>query len=127
MTHIETTCKEEKDARNDFKDIEKGDPVVADEALEKTVRDLLALRHKMDEDALEASKMKAAIMKAMGHRDTLKSKDGTLLVSWNQGSTKSTVDYKGLLAKYKVKVSNEDLKAFTTTKVGSRVFNLELD
>lgn len=129
MKHIDTTSEEEKKARNDYKELKASEkPVVADEKLEATVRELLALRHKMDEDELQASKLKAIIMNAMKHSAELKSaKDGTLLVSWREGSTKSSVDYKGLLKKLKVKVSDEDLKAFTTVKKASRTFNIELD
>lgn len=125
MKHIDTVCKDEKKARNDYAKAETDTNTVADEALEATVRKLLALRHKMDEDELEASKMKAVIMKAMKKSDTLKSKDGTLLVTWRQGSSKKTVDYKSIFKKYKV--TKEDIEANTTTKIGSRAFVLELD
>jgi len=125
MTHIETTCEEEKKARKDFKEVKPGDPKVADEKLEATVRELLALRRKMDEDELKASKLKAVIMNAMQNTDTLKSKSGVVLVSWTQGNAKNNVDYKGLLKKYKV--TDEDIAAFTTVKVGSRVFSVEIN
>ena len=124
MTHIKTTCPEETKAKDEFKQV-GAKPVIADESLEATVRELLALYRKMDEDALKASQLKAVIMNAMKDSDTLKTKSGLVLVSWTSGNTKSSVDYKGLLKKYKV--TDEDIAAFTTTKVGSRVFSVEIN
>ena len=123
MNHIVTTCEEETKARESYKKVEPGDPVVADDELEATVKKLLALRHKMDDDMLEASKMKAVIMAAMKGSDTLKNKAGVTIATWVAGNVSKKVDYKGLLKKYKV--AKEDIEAFTTTSVGSRVFSLE--
>jgi len=122
MKHIDTTCEEETKARADYKDVEPGE-VVADEKLEATVRELLALRHKMDDDALAASRMKAVIMNAMKKKDTLKSKSGVVLATWVLGSESKTVDYKAVFKKYKVK--QEDIDANTKIKRASRTFSIE--
>jgi hypothetical protein len=122
MKHIETTCEEETKARSDYKDVEPGE-VVADDKLEATVRELLALRHKMDEDALAASRMKAVIMNAMKKKDTLKSKSGVVLATWVLGNESKTVDYKAVFKKYKVK--QEDIDANTKIKRASRTFSIE--
>lgn len=125
MKHIDTTSAEEKQARKEYAEVKPGLPVVADEKTEATVRELLALRHRIDEEELQASKLKAELMNAMGGAALMKSKDGTRLVSWGVGATKKVVDYKALLAKYNV--TDEDVAAHTTQKTGSRVFSIELD
>lgn len=123
MKHIDTTCAEEKQARKKFAEVHTGETVVAEEGIEKVVRDLLDLRHKMDEDALKASTMKASIMAYMKNADTLKGKDGTVLAKWVAGNINRDVDYKGILMKYAV--SQEDVDAFTKERRGSRVFSIE--
>ena len=122
MEHIKTTCDEETKARADYKEVEPGE-VVADEQIEGTVRELLALRHKMDEDALAASRMKAIIMNAMKNKDTLKSKSGVVLATWTLGSESKSVDYKAIFKKYKV--TKEDIEANTKLKRASRTFSIE--
>ena len=126
MKHIETTCEEEKKARREFAH-PKADakPVVATDEQKAKILELLALRHKMDQDALRASAMKAEIMNMMGFSDSMVDNDGTKLVSWVEGSTKKSVDYAGLFKKYGVK--DEDVAAYTKTKVGTRTFSIELD
>lgn len=123
MNHIDTKCEEEKKARKDFADVKPGDPVVADDNLEATVRELLALRHKMDEDELQASRLKAVIMNAMGHADTLKNKKGAVLATWILGSENKNVNYAAIFKKYKV--TAEDIEANTKYKRASRTFSIE--
>ena len=123
MEHIDTVCAEEKKARKDFKEVKPGAPAVADEKLEARVRELLALRHKMDEDALAASRMKAEIMNAMKNSDTLVGKSGVVLARWTAGSTKKTIDYAALMKLYKV--AQADIDANTSTKTASRTFSIE--
>ena len=122
MKHIDTVSSEETKARADYKDVEPGE-VVADEKLEVTVRGLLALRHKMDEDALAASRMKAVIMNAMKKKDTLKSKSGVVLATWVIGNGSKSIDYQAIFKKYKVK--QEDIDANTKFKRASRTFSIE--
>lgn len=122
MKHIDTTCKEETKARANYKDVEPGE-VVADEKLEAAVRELLALRHKMDEDALAASRLKAIIMDAMKKKDTLKSKSGVVLATWVLGNESKSIDYQAIFKKYQVK--QEDIDANTKFKRASRTFSIE--
>lgn len=123
MKHIETTSPEEKKARKDYAEPKDGKPVIADEKLEATVKELLNLRHKMDLDALRASQLKGIIMNAMGHMQILQNKSGKVLVTWLPGKEKADIDYSGLCAKYKV--TKEDMDAYTKIKKSSRVFSIE--
>lgn len=122
MKHINTKCAEEAKARKDYA-VEKPGTVVADEKLEAAVRELLALRHKIDEDELSASRLKAVIMNAMKHSCTLKSKSGALLATWTAGAPKKDIDYASILKKYNV--TQADIDANTRFKPGSRVFSIE--
>lgn len=123
MEHIDTVCEEEKKARKEYAEVKAGDPVVADEGLEATVRELLALRHKMDEDALQASRLKAVIMNAMKNSDILVGNGGTVLARWVAGSVKKSVDYATIFKLYKV--AQEDIDANTNVKRASRTFSVE--
>ena len=122
MKHIETKCAEEKAARKKFAEVKPG-VAIADERLEATVRELLALRHKMDDDELAASKLKAVIMAAMGNSSELKNKDGLLLATWAEGSRKKEIDYAWIFKRYKV--TDEDIASATTFKATSRKFEIE--
>ena len=122
MNHIKTKSEEEEKARKDYATVKKGE-VVADEKLEATVRELLALRHKMDDDELAASKLKAIIMNAMKHSDTLKSKSGVLLATWMAGSLKRKINYDAIFKKYKV--AQADIDANTKYTADSRKFEIE--
>ena len=123
MKHIVTKCAEETKARDKYKSVEAGDAVIADEKLEALVRELLAFRHKMDEDELRASQMKAVIMSAMKERDTLKSKSGVKLATWTISSRKKT-NYAAIFKKYNVKQSDIDANTKYET---SRVFEIDPD
>ena len=123
MEHIDTKSEEEKKARNDYQVAVKGDVVIADDKVEATVHELLDLRHKMDEDALKASKLKAIIMNAMKSAEQLKNKKGLLLATWTSGRISKTVDYKKIFVKYGV--SDEDIKANTKESRSSRNFSIE--
>lgn len=123
MEHIDTKSEEEKKARNDYQVAVKGDVAIADDKVEATVRELLDLRHKMDEDALKASKLKAVIMNAMKSAEQLKNKEGLLLATWASGRISKTVDYKKIFVKYGV--SDEDIKANTKESRSSRNFSIE--
>ena len=123
MNHIDTKCAEEKKAREEFAEVAAGEQSVASEEVEKAVRDLLALRHKMDEDELASSRLKAVIMNAMKNSERLVRADGTLLATWLAGARKKVIDYKAIMEKYLVK--NEDIEANTTYKSGSRIFSIE--
>ena len=126
MKHIDTTSEEERKARKEYANPKPDEkPVVATDELRTKILELLALRHKMDEDALKASAMKAYIMNAMKFADAIVDKDGTALVSWVEGPTKKTVDYAGLFKKYGV--TDEDVASYTKTKIGTRTFSIELD
>ena len=123
MKHIKTTCDEETKARAEYATIEPG-VVVADDKIEALVRRLLDLRKKMDEDALEKSKMMATIMNVMKNKAELKSKDGTTLVTWSQGNSKQVVNYDGLFQKFGI--APDDVAEFTSYKSGSRTFDIKL-
>ena len=123
MKHIQTKCAEEDGARKKYKEVEAGSVMVADENLEATVRELLALRHKMDDDELKASKMKAVIMNAMAKKETLKSKSGVTLATWVLGSEKKKTNYEAIFKKYKVKA--EDIAANTKYERASRTFEID--
>lgn len=121
MRHIDTKSSGENDARVKYANAKDGAIVASDELAEK-VSVLLALRHKMDEDELRKSQLMGEIMEEMKASTVLKNKDGNVIVIWKAASMKSTVDYKGLLKKYKVTAA--DLSAFTKKKLGARTFEL---
>lgn len=121
MKHIETKSNGENEARVKYAEAKEG-TVVASDALAEKVAELLALRHKMDEDELRKSQLMGDIMEEMKTATVLKNKEGDVIVNWKVASMKSTVDYKGLLKKYKV--TAEDLAAFTKKKMGARTFEL---
>ena len=123
MKHIVTKCAEENAARKAFKDVKPEAVVEADEKLEATVRELLALRHKMDEDELKASQMKAVIMNAMKDGETLKSKKGVVLATWVQGAEKKKVDYAAIFKLWKVPAGV--VEAHTKYERASRTFEID--
>ena len=123
MEHIDTVCAEEKKARSAFSKVVEQKPVVATDEQRARVVELLALRHKMDEDELRASVMKAEIMNIMKTADKLVDKDGTVLATWVAGDQKRSVDYAGLLKE--LKVAKEVVEKFTKIKTSSRKFSLE--
>ncbi len=123
MKHIDTTCAEETKARSDYSTTKIGQIAEADDKIEATVRELLALRHKMDEDALNASKLKALIMVFMKNAETLKSKSGTVLATWVPGSQKKEINYQAIMKKYGV--TQADIDANTKYKKASRTFSIE--
>ena len=125
MKHIVTKCAEEDKARNQYKNVKAESAVEADKELEAVVRELLALRHKMDDDELKASQMKAVIMEAMKEHELLKAKDGTVLAKWSLGSVKKQVNYEAILKKYKV--TPQDLEANTKFGRASRTFEIDPD
>lgn len=121
MTHINTKSEAETNARVKYAEA-KPSVMVADDALAAKVAELLALRKKMDEDELRKSQLMGEIMEHMKTSTVLKNKDGVVIVTWKEASSKSKVDYKGLCKLYKV--SAADYKAYTTTSVGARTFEL---
>lgn len=125
MKHIVTKCAEEDKARKQYKDVKAESAVEADKELETMVRELLALRHKMDDDELKASQMKAVIMEAMKEHELLKAKDGTVLAKWSLGSVKKQVNYDAIFKKYKV--TPQDLEANTKFGRASRTFEIDPD
>ena len=125
MKHIVTKCAEEDKARKQYQNVKAESAVEADKELEAIVRELLALRHKMDDDELKASQMKAVIMKAMKEHELLKAKDGTVLAKWSLGSVKRQVNYDVIFKKYKV--TPQDLEANTKFGRASRTFEIDPD
>jgi len=121
MNHIVTKSEIETKARVKYAEA-KPSVMVADDALAKKVADLLALRKKMDEDELRKSQMMGEIMEQMKKATVLKNKHGVVIATWREASSKSKIDYKGLCKLYNV--SKEDVKAYTTTSLGARTFEL---
>ena len=121
MKHIVTKSEIETKARADYA-YAKPAVMTADKKLGDKVAELLALRHKMDEDELRKSQLMGEIMCAMKTATILKNEDGAVIVTWKEAVEKATVDYKGLCKKYKV--SSKDYNAYTTTKLGARTFEL---
>lgn len=125
MNHIKTVHEEEAAAKASFANVAVvRENVEADENVEAAARKLHDLMVKADEDELEMSRLRGVIMKSMGNRDILVGKDGTILCKWTNGNATRKVEWKGLCAKYKV--SDEDIKIFTTVSTGARRFSMEL-
>ena len=121
MIHIETKSEAETEARKKYANANDSVVVASDELAEK-VSELLALRHKIDEDELLKSKKMAEIMEAMKESTVLKDKEGKVIVTWKKASIKSKINYKELLKKLKVK--KEDIAAFTKLETGARTFEI---
>ena len=121
MIHIETKSAAETDARKKYANANDSVAVASDELAAK-VADLLALRHKMDEDELLKSKKMAEIMEEMKEATVLKDKDGNVIVTWKKASVKAKINYKGLLKKLNAKES--DIAAFTKFETGARTFEI---
>lgn len=121
MKHINTKSEKETNARVKYANAKQG-VMQADEKLAAKVAELLALRHKMDDDELRKSQLMGEIMDEMKTSTVLKDKDGKVIVTWKEANTKASVNYAGLLKKYKV--TNEDIIAFTKTSMGARTFEL---
>lgn len=121
MIHIETKSAAETDARKKYANANDS-VVVANDELAAKVAELLALRHKMDEDELLKSKKMAEIMEEMKEATVLKDKDGKIIVTWKKASVKAKINYKGLLKK--LKATDEDIAAFTKTEAGARTFEI---
>ena len=121
MIHIETKSEAETEARKKYANANDSVVVASDELAEK-VSELLALRHKIDEDELLKSKKMAEIMEAMKESTVLKDKEGKVIVTWKKASIKSKINYKGLLKK--LKVNKEDIAAFTKLETGARTFEI---
>ena len=121
MIHIETKSAAETEARKKYANANDSVAVASDELAAK-VADLLALRHKMDEDELLKSKKMAEIMEEMKEATVLKDKDGKVIVTWKKASVKAKINYKGLLKKLKAKES--DIAAFTKFETGARTFEI---
>lgn len=121
MKHIVTKSEIETKARADYAHA-KPAVMTADKKLADKVAELLQLRKKMDEDELRKSQLMGEIMCAMKTATVLKNEDGAVIVTWKEASEKATVDYKGLCKLYKV--SADDYKVHTTTKLGARTFEL---
>ena len=121
MKHINTKSEKETNARVKYAEAKNAVMTASDELASK-VAELLTLRHKMDKDELRKSELMGEIMDAMKTSTVLKDKDGKVIVTWKEASTKSSVNYSGLLKKYKV--TNADIIAFTKTSMGARTFEL---
>lgn len=125
MKHISTTHEGEAQAKADYAEIHEGEPVVADATAEQAAHDLLKVLKEIDENELEASRLRGILMNAMKHSSTLKSKDGTILCTWKEGNITNKVDYKGLFKLYGVKAT--DIVKFTKQSQGARRFSIELE
>lgn len=123
MKHMKTSSEEEANAKKAYTKVENT-AVVADDKTEEKAKELLRTLVQIDELKLQASRLTGALMNAMKNSDTLKSKDGNVIAYWTVGNTTKSVDYEGLMAKYGV--TAEDIKKYTTEKVGSRRFSLEI-
>lgn len=121
MTHIETKSAAETEARRKYANADGSTAVAGDELAEK-VADLLALRHKMDEDELRKSQMMGEIMEEMKEATVLKDKDGKIIVTWKKASVKRKCNYEGLLKK--LKATAADIAAFTKLETGARTFEI---
>lgn len=125
MKHINTTSEAEKKAKKDYTAVVPGKSVDADEKAEACVRELFEVLKKIDDLQLRASELRGDIMDAMEDGAQLKGRDGKILCTWIAGNVSKSVDYAGIFKKYKV--TDEDIKAFTTFKQGARKFTVELD
>ena len=125
MKHIATTSEAEKNAKKEYTKVKEGTSVEADARIEENAYELFSVLKQIDQLQLRASELKGEIMAAMKDGAQLKSRTGKTLVTWLAGSMSKSIDYDGIFKKYKV--TDEDIKAFTTFKQGSRKFTLELD
>lgn len=125
MKHIATTSEAEKNAKKEYTKVKEGTSVEADARIEENAYELFSVLKQIDQLQLRASELKGEIMAAMKDGAQLKSRTGKILVTWLAGSMSKSIDYDGIFKKYKV--TDEDIKAFTTFKQGSRKFTLELD
>ena len=125
MKHIATTSEAEKNAKKEYTKVKEGTSVEADARAEENAYELFSVLKQIDQLQLRASELKGEIMAAMKDGAQLKSRTGKILVTWLAGSMSKSVDYDGIFKKYKV--TDEDIKAFTTFKQGARKFTLELD
>lgn len=125
MKHIATTSEAEKNAKKEYTKVKEGTSVEADARIEENAYELFSILKQIDQLQLRASELKGEIMAAMKDGAQLKSRTGKILVTWLAGSMSKSIDYDGIFKKYKV--TDEDIKAFTTFKQGSRKFTLELD
>lgn len=123
MKHMKTSSEEETKAKKAYTKVENT-AVVADDEIEEKAKELLRTLVKIDELKLQASRLTGALMNAMKNSDTLKSADGKILAYWTEGNTTKSVDYDGLMIKYGV--TAKDIADYTTEKVGSRRFSLEI-
>lgn len=125
MKHIATTSEAEKKAKKEYTKVKEGTSVEADARTEECAYELFNVLKQIDQLQLRASELKGEIMAAMKDGAQLKGKTGKILVTWIAGSMSKSIDYDGIFKKYKV--TNEDIKAFTTMKQSARKFTLELD
>lgn len=125
MKHIATTSEAEKNAKKEYTKVKEGTSVEADARIEENAYELFEVLKQIDQLQLRASELKGEIMAAMKDGAQLKSRTGKILVTWIAGSMSKSIDYAGIFKKYKV--TDEDIKAFTTMKQGARKFTLELD
>lgn len=121
MNHIDTKSKAETEARKKYAEA-KDDTVVASDTLADKVSELLALRHKMDEDELRKSQLMGEIMDEMKTATVLKNKDGAVIVTWKAATMKTKINYTALLKHLKVK--KEDIAEFSKQELGARTFEL---
>lgn len=125
MKHIATTSEAEKNAKKEYTKVKDGTSVEADARIEENAYELFSVLKQIDQLQLRASELKGEIMAAMKDGAQLKSRTGKILVTWLSGSMSKSIDYDGIFKKYKV--TDEDIKAFTTFKQGARKFTVELD
>lgn len=124
MNHIETTHKNETNARELYKEA-KSNSIAADDNIASAARELLDICRNIDELELKASAIRGLIMGYMKENDTLVDADGSVLAKWVKGNASKKVDYKAIFKKYKV--SDEDIAANTKVSVAGRKFSLELN
>lgn len=125
MKHIATTSEAEKNAKKEYTKVKEGTSVEADARIEENAYELFSVLKQIDQLQLRASELKGEIMAAMKDGAQLKSRTGKILVTWLAGGMSKSVDYAGIFKKYKV--TDEDIKAFTTFKQSARKFTVELD
>lgn len=121
MNHIVTKSEIETKARVNYAEA-KAAAIVASDSLAEKVAELLALRHKMDEDELRKSQLMGEIMEEMKTATVLKNKEGAVIVTWREASMTSKTDWKGIVKK--LKADKKTIAAFTETKLGARTFEL---
>ena len=121
MNHIETKSESETKAREKYAKATDGIVVASDEIAAK-VSELLGLRKKMDEDELRKSQLMGEIMEAMKTATVLKHKNGNVIVTWKCASTKTKINYKGLLKH--LKATDKDILAYSKQEMGARTFEI---